>query len=315
MGRPVNPFDRPPADDGPAPSDQEVDDVHLATDPPRVDETVTGPGPFGNLSGVPDGDGRGPSSLAPAGSPPPAAATAGAATMLLEDEDDEPVGLFARTPFTPGAGPRVDLLPSEVVTVRLVRRAQRRGALVLVAVLALVVAAYVLVSGERTMAREDLAAAQQRSVQLTAEQARYARAPIVYAQVEQTRAALASVMAGDVRWYQYLADLAVTSPPGLWLTSWQASTSDPTLAPATPDPAAGAPAAVAPVATLTVSGTAADEPDVADWLDVLAATPGLTGSTASSLTRTAVGEQPVITFDSSASMTEAALSDRYAVKD
>lgn len=264
-----------------------------------------------------------PPSSAPAGTPAvggtsgsvrTAATVDAPAAVALMEHDDEVVGLFTRTSFTPGSGPRVSLMPTEIMTTRRVRRAQRRGILALAGVVVLVVAAYALVSGERSVARDDLAAAQQRSTELTTEQSRYARAPQVYAQVDDTRAALASVMAGDVRWYQYLADLAVTSPTGLWLTSWQASTSDPTLAPTTPDPTTGQPAAAAPVAALTISGTAADEPDVADWLDVLTATPGLAGSTASSLTRTAVGAEPVITFDSSAAMTRAALSDRYAAK-
>ena len=332
MDRPVNPFDRPPGDDGPSPGTGDAgyeddlarfdaladDDVFLAEDIALFGEPapeLAAPVPASSpappaLSKPATVSASAPSS----GSAAPAPAT-GTTTALLDHDDDEPVGLFARTPFAPGAGPRVDLLPGEVVTVRRVRRAQRRGVLALIGVLVLIAAAYALVSGERATARQDLAAAQARTVELTAEQARYAEAPRVYAQVESTQAALSSVMAGDVRWYQYLADLAVTSPTGLWLTSWQATSSDPTLAPTTPDPTTGAPAAATPVAALTVSGTAADEPDVADWLDVLAATPGLTGSTASSLTRTAVGEQPVVTFDSSASMTDAALSDRYAAKD
>lgn len=344
MDRPVNPFDRPPSDDEPTFDTGDAyeddlarfdaladDDVFLADDTALFGEqaSAASDAAVGADPSFPEPSSTPPSSfepVAPATAPAPAASTAtapaastapapgGTATALLEHDDDEPVGLFARTPFAPGAGPRVDLLPGEVVTVRQVRRAQRRGAAALVGVLVLIAAAYVLVSGERAMAREDLAAAQARTVGLTAEQAKYAEAPLVYAEVESTQAALASVMAGDVRWYQFLADLAVTSPPGLWLTSWQATSSDPSLAP-TVDPVTGAPAAAVPVANLTVSGTAADEPDVADWLDVLSATPGLTGSTASSLARTAVGQQPVITFDSSAAMTKAALSDRYAAKD
>lgn len=335
--RPVNPFDRPPGDDEPSFTtgdhtsfDGEDDAAFYALDG-ELDEAL-GEGPddasvdpvveasaFSSFDSGPvaspavggtDGSVRGPATVAAPAAPPAAAPAA----VALMEHDDEPVGLFARTSFAPGAGPRVSLMPAEIMTTRRVRRAQRRGVLALVAVVALLVAGYALVAGERAMAREDLAAAQQRSAELTVEQSRYARAPLVYAQVEDTQAALASVMAGDVRWYQYLADLAVTSPTGLWLTSWQASAADPTLASATPDPVTGLPAAAAPVAALTVSGTATNEPDVADWLDVLTATPGLAGSTVSSLTRTAVGEQPVITFDSSAAMTEAALSDRYAAK-
>lgn len=337
MDRPVNPFDRLRGHDGtPSTTGEHTsldgdDDAFYALDG-ELDEAL-GEGPDDVAVDAPASAVDSGRAASPSGDVPPApgaptsgtggsvrgpaatTVTAPAAVALVEHDDDEPVGLFARTSFAPGSGPRVSLMPAEVMTTRRVRRAQHRGVLALVGVVVLVVAVYALVAGERSMARDDLAAAQQRSAELTAEQSRYARAPLVYAQVDDTRAALASVMAGDVRWYQYLADLAVTSPTGLWLTSWQASAADPTLAPATPDPVTGLPAAAAPVAALTVSGTAANEPDVADWLDVLSATPGLAGSTASSLTRTAVGEQPVITFDSSAAMTDAALSDRYVAKE
>lgn len=333
MERPANPFDRPPGDDERGPFatgehtsfdgdddaafyalDGELDEALdespevISVDPP-VEAPATSPFDSGPVTapalGGTGGSVRGPATIA-----------APAALALMEHDDDEPVGLFARTSFAPGAGPRVSLMPAEVLTTRRVRHAQHRGVLALVAVVVLVVAAYALVSGERSIARQDLAAAQQRSADLTAQQARYARAPVVYAQVADTSAALSSVMAQDVRWYDYLSNLAVTAPTGLWLTSWKATVADPAAASATPavDPTTGLPFTANTQATLSFSATTSDEADVVSWLRLLTATPGLAGSGATALTRTAVGDQPVITFDSSASMTDAALSRRYPAK-
>ncbi len=236
----------------------------------------------------------------------------GADTMVL-DQDDEIVGLFARTPFAPGSGPRVDLMPAEIVSARRVQRFQRGGLLALVGVVLVVLAAYALVVAERSVAREDLAGAQAETARLTAEQARYARAPLVYAEVDAIEAELATVMADDVSWYQYLADLSVSTPPGLWLTSWTATMTDPAAAAAVDPSVAAVTAPDGPdLATLTIGGSSQDERQVPDWLEVLDRTPGLRGAYASSLTRSAIDETPVLTFESSASMAQSARSDRYA---
>ncbi len=236
-------------------------------------------------------------------------------TTVLEHDDDEMVGLFARVPFAPGTGPRVNLVPAEVLTARRVQRAQRRGLLALVGVVAVVLAAYALVSAERAVARDDLASAQAQTVQLTTEQARYAEAPKVYAEVDAIDAALASAMTDDVDWYQYVADLAVAAPPGLWLTSWTATMTDPATSAAV-DPATAA--VTVPdgpdLASLTVGGSSEGEDQIPAWLETLDAMPGLRGAYASSLTRTAVDATPVITFESSASMAQDARSGRYTNK-
>ncbi len=236
-------------------------------------------------------------------------------TMVLEHDDDDMVGLFARVPFAPGTGPRVNLVPKEVLAARRVQRAQRRGLLALIAVVVLIVIAYALVAGERAVAREDLAAARAQTDQLMAEQARYAQAPKVYAEVDAIDAALETVMTDDVAWYQYVADLAVAAPPGLWLTSWSATVADPATEAAV-DPATAA--VTMPdgldLASLTIGGSSQSENQVPTWLETLDAMPGLRGAYASSLTRTAVDETPVITFESSASMAQDARSNRYAKK-
>lgn len=236
-------------------------------------------------------------------------------TMVLDHDDDDMVGLFARVPFAPGTGPRVNLVPAEVLASRRVQRAQRRGLVALIGVVVLIAVAYALVVAERAVARDDLAAAQATTTRLMADQARYAEAPRVYAEVEAIDAALETAMTDDVEWYQYVADLAVAAPPGLWLTAWSATMTDPATA-AVIDPATAS--VTMPdgpdLASLTISGSSQDEDQIPDWLEILDAMPGLRGAYASSLTRTAVDDTPVITFESSASMGQDARSNRYTEK-
>ena len=213
--------------------------------------------------------------------------------------------------------PRVDLLPPEILARRRFRHTQQRSVVALAALVVGLAGGYVLSAQDRSEAADELAVAQARTAALTAEQAQYARAPQVYAQVDAAKAALRSAMAGDVRWYTYLADLAVTAPDGLWLTTVTASVTPsagtataPVGAAVVVDPLA-APGAAAPVGTLSVGGTAEQEPQVASWLEVLDATPGLTGASTSSITRTAIGERSVLTYESAATVTADALSRRF----
>lgn len=203
--------------------------------------------------------------------------------------------------------PRVDLLPPEILVRRRFVRTQRRSAVALVAVLAVITAGYAVQVRAAGEAADELAVAQARTASLQAEQVQFARAPQVYAQVEAAQAALRTAMSDDVRWYSYLADLTVTAPDGVWLTSITASV-EPAAVVADPLAATGA---AAPVGTLSIAGTVTEETQVADWLEVVDATPGLSGAATSGITRTAVGPRPVFAFESSASITADALSGRY----
>lgn len=211
--------------------------------------------------------------------------------------------------------PRVDLLPPEILVRRRFRHTQQRSVVALAALAAVLAGGCVLSAQDAREAADELAVAQARTAALQAEQAQYARAPQVYAQVDAAQAALRTAMASDVRWYTYLADLAVTAPEGLWLTTVTASvTPAASAAPVDPsavtDPLAAAGAAPS-VGTLTVGGTVTEEPQVASWLEVLDATPGLTGASTSSITRTAIGERSVLTYESAATITADALSRRF----
>jgi Tfp pilus assembly protein PilN len=209
--------------------------------------------------------------------------------------------------------PRVDLLPPEVRARRRLRSTQRSSAAVLALLVTALAAGFALSARDAGEAADELAAVQARTAALTAQQARYDRVPQVYGQVDAAQQALRTAMAADVLWSTVLADLASSAPDGLWLTTVNASIATP----ATPDAVLGvvdpvtAAGTSAPVGTLKVGGTVREEGQVATWLEVLDAQAGLSGATTTGITRTAVGEQPVMTFESSAAITGEAFSRRF----
>jgi len=231
------------------------------------------------------------------GSAAPGSAFAVPGQRRLEETDVEVVVL--------AGSPRVDLLPAAVAAGDRFRRLR----LGLAAGLALVLvgsAAATLVAGSRVSDAEDeLAVQQARTAQLQAEQAQYAEVPLLRAQVETLTETRDAALAQDVLFYRYTAHLANELPADLRLTALTMQ-----LAEASDAAAADAAAAAGetPLGGLTLSLEGESVPDSADLLDVLAATPGLTGPWADSTTADAEGGTAV---QAHADLSSAALSGRY----
>ncbi|SDQ46653.1 PilN domain-containing protein [Quadrisphaera sp. DSM 44207] len=219
---------------------------------------------------------------------------------------------------------RVSLLPREVVQARALRRTRRWLAAGLGGVAAALGAVTWLSATSVHAAEDELAAAQQRTGVLTAEQAQFAEVPAVLAQLEAARTARAGAMGADVLWYEYLDGLTRSLPADVWLTdvtvtvdaaagAAAAASAAASAAAAAPAAAGTAPsgAAAAQVASATFSGVAFEHPRVADWLDSLDATPGFTGATYSTSSRTEKEEEVVVEFESSVAVTTDALSHRF----
>ncbi len=202
--------------------------------------------------------------------------------------------------------PRVDLLPPEIRVRRRLASLQRTLGAALLALGVLLLAVYVLSLRESASAAVDLGAVTTRTAELQAEQAQYTGVPQAQTQVDAARGALRQAMATDVRWYQYLTDLALSHPDGVWLTNLSA-----TLAPTAPAGAASSALGTPGVGVITFSGTSDVHPQVADWLEALDATPGLADASISTSERSAVGERPVVTFESTVTVTPDALSGRF----
>ncbi|WP_299036577.1 hypothetical protein [uncultured Pseudokineococcus sp.] len=203
--------------------------------------------------------------------------------------------------------PRVDLLPAAVAAGDRFRRLQLGLAAGLTLVLVGAAAATLLTGSQVSAAEEELAVHQSRTVQLQNEQAQYAEVPLLRAQSAALTEARDAALARDVLWHRYAAHLANELPADLRLTSMTMQLGDAVAAPAVD--AAGAVTPVeASVGGLTLSLEGRTVPDSADLLDVLAATPGVTGPWADSTTAVAEGGT---TVQAHADLSSAALSGRY----
>lgn len=200
----------------------------------------------------------------------------------------------------PFALPRVNLLPPEIGEGRRFRRVQYGLGAAVVGVVALVGAGLVLANGAVSSEQQRLDTATAQGARLQAESAKYTEVTKVYAQAAAAEAMLTQAMGQEVRYSRLLSDLSLSVPQNVWLKELK-------LAQGTP--AAGA---VDPgVGTLTVSGVGFSHDDVAVWLESLAGQKTLADPYFSSSTEALIGTKKVITFSSTATLTNDALSGRY----
>lgn len=210
--------------------------------------------------------------------------------------------------------PRVNLLPQEILEARRFKGAQRLLAVAVLAVVALLAGATWYEQTQVAGAQDALAAEQQRTAELNAEQAKYAQVPRLLAQVTAARGAREQAMAGDVLWYRFLNDLATATPAGVSLESVAA-----TLTPVVPGSASAAtrvPLKPAGIGDIAVEGSASSFDRVSDWLDNLGEVSGLDSSTLSNASREAgiAGSKTAVSFSTGVTMTGDALSHRYEQK-
>jgi Tfp pilus assembly protein PilN len=239
---------------------------------------------------------------------------------LLPDPTAEglaPEGLpILETP--PLAPPRVNLLPPEIAAQRAVRKlaAALAGAVVLCA--AAVGGGYAYAGAGEDAARADLATAQSVQAGLQRQQRALAPAQQTQTQIQAAQAALGAAMGNEVLWSRYLDQLRLSRPEGVRFATVNLTPSATTGA--TPSATtggsggagtgAGAGAAVpGAIATITITGKARSQPDVAALLDVLAQIKGFTGVYLTSTDGDAA--TGVVSYTVTAAVTPEALSHRY----
>lgn len=211
--------------------------------------------------------------------------------------------------------PRVNLLPPEILEQRRVRVLATKLAGVVVAVAVGVAGGYVWAGSGAAQAQSDLVSA--RAVQSGLQRQVVALAPAKQAQtqVQNAQKALAAAMGNEVLWSRYMDQLRLTRPDGVRFTSVAfapvSATSGSAAGAANGSTAGGgAPTATTgALATLTISGKARSQPDVAALLDQLAGVKGFTGVYLSNTTSDA--SAGLVTFSVTASVTADALSHRY----
>ncbi|MDP9164912.1 MAG: PilN domain-containing protein [Actinomycetota bacterium] len=200
--------------------------------------------------------------------------------------------------------PSVNLLPPEIAEKRRFRQVQYAlGAAVAAAVL-LVGVLYLLAAHSVSAANTDLAAADAQHSRLTAQIATYGNVTAIRAQAAAEQAMLATAMGQEVRFSQLLSDLSLSVPDNIWLNNLSLTEG---AVPATVGATAGG------IGTLTVSAVGFSHDDVAVWLDSLAAQPNFTNPDFGSSVESYLGTRKTVNFGSTATLTAAALSNRYTV--
>ena len=198
--------------------------------------------------------------------------------------------------------PRVNLMPLEIAEARRFRRIQMglgAGVLGAVGVVALL---FVAASNSVTSANEELTAAQAENGRLQAESAKYADVTAVYAQAAAAQAMLTEAMGQEVRYSRFLSDLSLTVPENVWIKNLTFSQAAATPAVGSTEPGVG---------TVTVSGVGFSHEDVAVWLESLAGQTGYANPYFSGSTEALIGSRKVVNFQSTATLTNDALSGAY----
>jgi Tfp pilus assembly protein PilN len=209
--------------------------------------------------------------------------------------------------------PRVNLMPPEIAEAERLRRAQA-------ALVGAVVVSALLVGGLYYHAKQGISSAQNSLTtaqgQHTSLQTKYASLNYVQApftQVQDKQELLQQAMGDQIDWSFILNDLTTRVPNNVWLDGFTASeTSVPS---GTPLPAPiGADGSTTGVGTITVSGTAFQHNDVANWLVSMATIKGFADPSFQSSAKSVIGTRPVIDFTSSLILGNKALSGRYTQK-
>jgi Tfp pilus assembly protein PilN len=205
-----------------------------------------------------------------------------------------------------GTLPRVNLLPSEITEGAKFRTAQMVMGLAVVGAVVVVGGLWYLASADESSAQGDLAVAQSEGAQLQTELATYANVQPVYDQAVTAQAQLTQAMSQEVRYSFVLNDLSLGMPQGVWLTN--VTIAQPVDAPGSTKGAWGN----VSQGTVTMQGSASNLPQVAGWLQALAAQKSYTDpylqTTQGTGTASSSGSY---TFTSSVGISDRALSHRY----
>ncbi len=193
----------------------------------------------------------------------------------------------------------INLLPPELEQKKEARR-RVIGLIALgVAFLALLAVVTYWQNGKVQVAKDDLASQEQVNQETQQKITALASAQDLRTQYEDGISRVESVLASDVPWAKLFNDLARVIPDRVWLTSFSGSVAvdenDPDV-----------------VGQVQVGATAFDYPDASAWLRVIDSDvwPAVARGWVTSAQASTIGDNPVIDFQSSASLTTASISSR-----
>jgi Tfp pilus assembly protein PilN len=192
----------------------------------------------------------------------------------------------------------INLLPPEVAEERTRRR--RAGLLVMVGIVyvLLLVAGVFYWNTRVSAARADVEAQQEINAGLQQEVASLADAGALQTEFQAKAALVQDALVNDIDWGIFLNDLSRLLPERIWVEAFNGSIVE----------GQGTEA----VGQVTFSGVGFDFPDVSEWLRTLdsGGFAGVTGPWVSAVSESAIGEESVVSFSSTASLTAGAVTDR-----
>lgn len=195
---------------------------------------------------------------------------------------------------------RINLLPPDLAQ----RRKTRQMAAAIAVAGAGLVAILMLVYGVQELRlhgeRSRLEAQQERNADLQAEVSRLEEFDRLQRELRQKTALLTDLTQNEVRWSVVLADISLVIPSDVWLTNFSGSVT------IQAQEEGAAEEGETPLGTLELAGTTFSHADVAKWLTRLAGVDGFTFPYLSLSTKAAIDETPIVNFNSSAQLAEAA---------
>jgi Tfp pilus assembly protein PilN len=202
-----------------------------------------------------------------------------------------------------GGVPRVNLLPPEVGQAAKARSLRAGLSLLVVAAMVVVGAGYGLASLHAGTAQQALDHANQRTVELLAQQKKYVEVRKVTSNLALTTAARQVGSSTEVNWKSYLESIQANLPSGTTIVTFAAATGSPLAEFAQ----ATVPLQGERIAELTFSAETQSLPDVPAWLNALASLKGFVDASPGSVSL----NDGVYTAAVTMHISEVALANRF----
>lgn len=204
--------------------------------------------------------------------------------------------------------PQVNLLPPSVKDKRALARLKRLLAYAVVAVLVVCAGAYFLANQALSSQEDRLADAQDQTIKLTKEQAKYQEAPATLKLVKAMQGAQLIGFATDVTWSKYLAAVAGVLPDDVQLATVEMTVASPMVPASAPVDPLQSPS----MGTLKFEAHSPNLIDTSKWVDKLNAVTGFGDAWVSDVTVAGnENEDPYYVVHASVQVTQDALSGRF----
>lgn len=211
---------------------------------------------------------------------------------------------------------RINLLPPEIYERQRIRRRTAAVVAVGLIVLAALGAFYFLQVLRLNEVEDDIAAQEAENAQLRAQIAELQEIDALQQEIEATRTVLNSLLADRILWSGVLRDVSLVIPGQAWLSGLNGQVGAPgttgttvTTPATTPAPGQAAqPGAL--IGQISFDGFAFTHRDVALWLSRLEDVRGFVNPWLSNSSKTEIGTQEAVQFNSSVDLSEQALARR-----